>query len=218
MEVRTLKLRMHTFALKTKNQTQINGGMTMRLQTKCPWSFQPWTMSLSGQYVPRLKLVNGFYVLSIFCPWTLHPSQYSPFLGTLWPSLIFNFDHYFWSLYPHLSPFATLIDFYRGKYHQNLNFPHIILQKCMPIRFCHILLRKFAAKMCSKRDSHEIINPFALTWQKTVTHFCRFFTVLEYSLIGVKFLLITALPTLCTVKRKIRKFYKLFLYWKIECS
>jgi hypothetical protein len=58
------------------------GAMMMHPQTKRPWSFQPWTLSLSGQYVPRLKLINGFYVPSIFGPWKLHPSQYSPFFGT----------------------------------------------------------------------------------------------------------------------------------------
>jgi hypothetical protein len=46
----------------------VAGGMTMRPQMKRPWSFQPWTMSLSGQNVPRLKLTNGFYVPSIFVP------------------------------------------------------------------------------------------------------------------------------------------------------
>ncbi len=50
------------------------GGMTMHPQTKCPWSFQPWTMSLSDQHVPRSKLIKGFYVPSIFCPWKLPPS------------------------------------------------------------------------------------------------------------------------------------------------
>jgi hypothetical protein len=59
------------------------GGMTMHPQTKRPWSFQPWTMSLSDQNDPGLKLINGFYIPSIFGPWMLHPSLCSLFLGTL---------------------------------------------------------------------------------------------------------------------------------------
>ncbi len=66
------------------------GGMAMRPQTKRPWSFQPWTISIPGQYVLRLKLIIGFYVTSILGPWRLHPTQYFPFLGTLWSSLIFK--------------------------------------------------------------------------------------------------------------------------------
>ncbi len=60
-------------------------------------------------------------------------------------------------------------------------------------------------------------NPFASTRRKTVTHFCRFLTVLEYYPIGVKFPLITAPRTLYTVKNNIGQFSKLFLFWKFEC-
>ncbi len=45
-----------------------------------------------------------------------------------------------------VSPFATPMDFYRGKKCQNLNFPYIILQKYLLVRFCNILLRKFASQ------------------------------------------------------------------------
>jgi hypothetical protein len=89
------------------------GGMTMRPQTKRPWSFQPWTMSLSGQYVPRLKLINGFYVTSIFGPCTFHPSQYSPFFGILWQSLIF---HSLIIIFGHCVPTQNTYGFlWRGK-------------------------------------------------------------------------------------------------------
>jgi hypothetical protein len=122
----------------------------MHPQMKRPWSFQPWTMSLSGQYVPRVKLINGFYVPSIFCPWMFHPSQYSPFLGTLWPPLIFKL----WLLVLVIvSPFATPMDFYREKNCQNLNFPHIKLQNYLFIRFAILYSESLQAKICSKRDS-----------------------------------------------------------------
>jgi hypothetical protein len=48
---------------------------------------------------------------------------------------------------------------------------------------------------------HEYF-PFAPTRRKAVTHFRRFFTVFEYSPIGVKFPPITAPHTLYTVKKK----------------
>ncbi len=46
------------------------------------------------------------------------------------------------------------------------------------------------------------LNPLTTTRRYTVTHFCRFFTVLEYSPIGVKFSPTTAPRTLYTVKKK----------------
>jgi hypothetical protein len=57
------------------------------------------------------------------------------------------------------------------------------------------------------------LNPFAPTRRKTVTHFRRFFTVLEYSPIGVKFPPITAPVTLYTVKKKnLENFQNFFSY------
>jgi hypothetical protein len=63
-------------------------GMTMRPQMKRPWSFQPWTMSLSGQYVPRVKLISGFYIPSIFLPLDV-ASQ--PIFSLFWGTL--QYDH-----------------------------------------------------------------------------------------------------------------------------
>jgi hypothetical protein len=54
------------------------------------------------------------------------------------------------------------------------------------------------------------VNPFAPTRRKTLTHFRQFFTVFEYSPIGVKFPLITAPQTLYTVKKKNWKIFKTF--------
>jgi hypothetical protein len=117
------------------------GGMMMHPQTKHPWSFQPWTMSLSGQYVPRVKLINGFHVLSIFFSLNVASqptfSLYGDFLTIL------NFQTMIIILVI-VSPFATPMDFYRGKNCQNLNSPYIILQKYLLVRFCNIILRKFA--------------------------------------------------------------------------
>ncbi len=48
--------------------------------------------------------------------------------------------------------------------------------------------------------------------RKTVTHFRRFLTVLEYSRIAVKFPPITAPRTLYTVKKKFEIFEKHFLF------
>jgi hypothetical protein len=72
----------------------------------------------------------------------LHPSQYSSFLETLWPSLIFKH----WIL---LLVNVSLFAICNFKY---LNFPHIIMQKCFPFSFCHIILRRFAIQdLFSKR-------------------------------------------------------------------
>ncbi len=58
-----------------------------------------------------------------------------------------------------------------------------------------------------------IVIPFAPTRRKTVTYFRRFFTVPEYSPIGVKFPPITALVTLYTVKKKnLENFQYFFSY------
>jgi hypothetical protein len=51
--------------------------------------------------------------------------------------------------------------------------------------------------------------------RKTVTHFRRFFTVLKYSPIGVKFPPIITLRTLYTVKKKKSKIFKSFLVMKV---
>jgi hypothetical protein len=58
-------------------------------------------------------------------------------------------------------------------------------------------------------------NPFAPTRRKTVTHIRWFFTVLEYSPIGVKFPPITAPRTLYTEKKKNWKIFKTFLVLKV---
>jgi hypothetical protein len=47
-----------------------------------------------------------------------------------------------------------------------------------------------------------IFNPLTTTRRYTVAHFHHFFTVLEYSPIGVKFSPTTAPHTLYTVKKK----------------
>jgi hypothetical protein len=58
-------------------------------------------------------------------------------------------------------------------------------------------------------------NLFAPTRRKTVTHFRRFYTVLEYSPFGVKFPPITAPRTLYTVKKKNWTIFRTFLVMKV---
>jgi hypothetical protein len=60
--------------------------------------------------------------------------------------------------------------------------------------------------VASANEHAVFFNPFAPTRRKTVTHFRRFFTVLEYSPIGVKFPPITAPRTLHCKEKKFGKF------------
>ncbi len=78
------------------------GGMTMHPQTKRPWSFQPWTMSLSGRYVPRLNWTMDFRSQVFFVPECCIPANILPFLGLNDHPQFSNFDYDFWSLCPHL--------------------------------------------------------------------------------------------------------------------
>jgi hypothetical protein len=167
----------------------------MRPQTKRPWSFQRWTMSLSGKNVPRWKLINGFYVPSIFCPWTLHPSQYSHFLGTLWPSLMFQtliitFGHFvfirntYGFLWRKTSSKFKYFTYFIAEMFACKILPYNTQKVGKPNRFLKV--------WC-----HEIINPFAPMQLTTVTLFCQIFTVLEYSPISVKFRLPHLAP--CTL-------------------
>jgi hypothetical protein len=62
------------------------------------------------------------------------------------------------------------------------------------------------------------INPFALTHRKTVTDFRQFFTVFEYSPIGVKFPPITAPHTLYTVKKKADNFQNILSFESLHVT
>jgi hypothetical protein len=81
----------------------------------------------------------------------------------------------------------------------------------------HVCAKLSRSNFCLRRVANfaplNILNPFAPTRRKTVTHFRRFFTVLEYSPIGVKFPPITAPRTLYTVKKKnLENFKNFFSY------
>jgi hypothetical protein len=81
--------------------------MTIHPQTKRPWLFQPWNMTLSGQYVPGLKLINAFYAQVFFIPGSRIPANILPFWGLCDHPKFSNIEYYFWSMCRY-SQFAIL--------------------------------------------------------------------------------------------------------------
>jgi hypothetical protein len=94
---------------------------------------------------------------------------------------------------------------------------------CMPsqrmptLLSCTPMLCMYVLQEVKKRQAKRVYQakPSTTTRRYTVAHFRRFFTVLEYSPIGVKFSPTTAPRTLYTVKKKISKIFKTFLVLKV---
>jgi hypothetical protein len=114
--------------------------MTMRPQMKCPWSFQPWTMSLSGQYVPRLKLnLHPEYFLSLEVASQPIFSLFGDFMTVLnCRTMIIIFGHFV----PIRNTYGFL---YREKSSKFKLFTYYIAEM-FACKILHITLRKFASQ------------------------------------------------------------------------